>query len=71
MDIFTPFRLSHSSLSYTRVRDDETRATEADARVDTMDGTNPIDDRGARVDEGRHTSTGDRGEDGDDRVGEM
>jgi len=35
MDIFTPFRLSHSSLSYTRVRDDETRATEADARVDT------------------------------------
>ena len=32
---------------------------------------NPIDDRGARVDESRHTSTGDRGDDGDDRVGEM
>ena len=37
MDIFTPCRLSYSSLSYTRVREyDETRATTADARVDTM-----------------------------------
>ena len=29
----------------------ETRAMDADARVDTMDGANPIDDRGACVDE--------------------
>ena len=45
---------------------------DADARVDTMDGANPIDDRGACVDEREAShSTGDRGDDGDDRVGEM
>ena len=51
MHIFILFRLSHSSLSYARVRHHETRAMDADARVDTMDGANPIDDRGACVDE--------------------
>ena len=51
MHIFIMFRLSHSSLSYARVRHHETRAMDADARVDTMDGANPIDDRGACVDE--------------------
>jgi len=51
MHIFILFRLSHSSLSCARVRHHETRAMDADARVDTMDGANPIDDRGACVDE--------------------